>query len=458
MGLSLSDNYTKRGVQRAATAAPRGGAGSGGGCTPPDPGLWGSDGDRLGAPRGRARAPPVPAGRPRRPGRSRPRRRPGPRRWSAATSRTSRRTPCRVSRRRAGRRPPSDGAAGSGCARGSHLSLAPGLWTTLSIGSLGYEPAVAQSQPRCCCSADRLGCRATPRSTEMTEPDAHTQEPHAASLASRLNWLRAGVLGANDGIVSTAGLVVGVAGATTDRTAILVAGLAGLVAGALSMAGGEYVSVSTQADTERAAIRRRGALGAREHAPRTSSTSSPTSTSARGSTPTSPPTSPSSSTAHDALAAHAEAELGIDPDERTQPAGTRPGRRWWPSSSARCCRCWRSCCRHRRGGCGSPFGGGDRGAGRDRRGQRPAGRRAVAARGAPQRRGRGARDARHVRGRLVRRRLTSVSAPRRRSACPARRRRPARRAPPGRPGSVRGQRGSTGSNAISTVRVLSPDT
>ena len=60
-----------------------------------------------------------------------------------------------------------------------------------------------------------------------------------SNLASRLNWLRAGVLGANDGIVSTAGLVVGVAGATHDRSTILVAGLAGLVAGALSMAGGE---------------------------------------------------------------------------------------------------------------------------------------------------------------------------------------------------------------------------
>ena len=63
-------------------------------------------------------------------------------------------------------------------------------------------------------------------------------EPHDLNLASRLNWLRAGVLGSNDGIVSTAGLVVGVAGATSNVGAILIAGLAGLVAGALSMAGG----------------------------------------------------------------------------------------------------------------------------------------------------------------------------------------------------------------------------
>jgi vacuolar iron transporter family protein len=73
-------------------------------------------------------------------------------------------------------------------------------------------------------------------------------------MATRLNWLRAAVLGANDGIVSTAGLVVGVAGATSSRTAILTAGLAGLFAGALAMASGEYVSASSQRDSERAML------------------------------------------------------------------------------------------------------------------------------------------------------------------------------------------------------------
>ncbi|MEQ9332501.1 VIT family protein [Thalassobaculum sp.] len=68
----------------------------------------------------------------------------------------------------------------------------------------------------------------------------------------RIGWLRAAVLGANDGIVSTASLIVGVAAAATDREGILIAGVAGLVAGAMSMAAGEYVSVSSQADTERA--------------------------------------------------------------------------------------------------------------------------------------------------------------------------------------------------------------
>jgi VIT1/CCC1 family predicted Fe2+/Mn2+ transporter len=147
----------------------------------------------------------------------------------------------------------------------------------------------------------------------MSQP--HPYEPHHGDLSGRLNWLRAGVLGANDGIVSTAGLVVGVAGATTDRSALLVAGVAGLVAGALSMAGGEYVSVSTQADTERAALdlERSELRDMPEHEleeltqiyqdkglPRELAT-----------------TVAEHLTAHDALAAHAEAELRIDPDERT---------------------------------------------------------------------------------------------------------------------------------------------
>ena len=73
---------------------------------------------------------------------------------------------------------------------------------------------------------------------------------------SRINWLRASVLGANDGIVSTASLVIGVAAAGADRSAIVIAGLAGLVAGAMSMAAGEYVSVSSQADTEHSDLAR----------------------------------------------------------------------------------------------------------------------------------------------------------------------------------------------------------
>jgi VIT1/CCC1 family predicted Fe2+/Mn2+ transporter len=81
-----------------------------------------------------------------------------------------------------------------------------------------------------------------------THPESH--------LSSRIGWLRAAVLGANDGIISTSSLIVGVAAATPDRTAILIAGIAGLTAGALSMAAGEYVSVSSQSDTEEADLAR----------------------------------------------------------------------------------------------------------------------------------------------------------------------------------------------------------
>lgn len=88
----------------------------------------------------------------------------------------------------------------------------------------------------------------------MTTTTPHSGEAHDAGHAAKLNWLRAGVLGANDGIVSVAGLVMGVAGATADRTPIIIAGVAGIVSGALSMAVGEYVSVSTQLDSEKALL------------------------------------------------------------------------------------------------------------------------------------------------------------------------------------------------------------
>lgn len=81
-------------------------------------------------------------------------------------------------------------------------------------------------------------------------------------LERKLNWLRAGVLGANDGIVSVAGLVMGVAGAGGDSNALLLAGVAALVAGAISMGGGEYISVSAQKDAERAAGRAPEAINA----------------------------------------------------------------------------------------------------------------------------------------------------------------------------------------------------
>src|SRR6187399_3295204 len=90
------------------------------------------------------------------------------------------------------------------------------------------------------------------RSIRMVISHAHP-ERHAVQ---RIGWLRAAVLGANDGIVSTASLLVGVAAASQDRNAVLLAGVAGLVAGAFSMAAGEYVSVSSQSDTEAADLSR----------------------------------------------------------------------------------------------------------------------------------------------------------------------------------------------------------
>lgn len=84
----------------------------------------------------------------------------------------------------------------------------------------------------------------------MTELGFMHKEQHGDNGASQANWLRASVLGASDGIVSVASLVVGVAGATTDSGAILISGVAGLLAGAFSMSAGEYVSVSSQRDVE----------------------------------------------------------------------------------------------------------------------------------------------------------------------------------------------------------------
>lgn len=147
--------------------------------------------------------------------------------------------------------------------------------------------------------------------------DTHPHEPHTEGLASRLNWLRAGVLGANDGIVSTAGLVVGVAATTNDSTTILAAGVAGLVAGAISMAAGEYVSVSTQRDSEKALLakerRELAAFPDYELAELTDIYQ------AKGLSPATARQVAEELTAHDAFTAHAEAELKLDPDELTNP-------------------------------------------------------------------------------------------------------------------------------------------
>ena len=164
----------------------------------------------------------------------------------------------------------------------------------------------------------RLHCRMEkPDLSKLDEALLASQEFQRQSMAAKLNWLRAGVLGANDGIVSTAGLVMGVAGATSDSGAILIAGVAGLVAGSISMAGGEYTSVSAQKDSEKAALAKerqelldQPELELRELAwfyeQKGLSLELATKVAEE-------------LTVKDALKAHAEAELGIDSEQHASP-------------------------------------------------------------------------------------------------------------------------------------------
>jgi vacuolar iron transporter family protein len=147
--------------------------------------------------------------------------------------------------------------------------------------------------------------------------ETHPDEPHLGSVAAKLNWLRAGVLGANDGIVSTAGLVVGVAAATAERAPILTAGIAGLAAGAVSMALGEYVSVSTQRDTEKALLNKEERELRDDPAAELDELAALYE--AKGLNPATARTVAEELSSHDAFTAHAEAELGITPGEYTNP-------------------------------------------------------------------------------------------------------------------------------------------
>jgi VIT1/CCC1 family predicted Fe2+/Mn2+ transporter len=135
--------------------------------------------------------------------------------------------------------------------------------------------------------------------------------------SGRVGWLRAGVLGANDGLISTGSLLVGVASAGAVREAILLSGVAGLVAGALSMAAGEYVSVSSQADTEGAdLVRERRELAETPAAERAELTSIYV---ARGLDPDLASRVTEQLMAHDALGAHARDELGMSETTRARP-------------------------------------------------------------------------------------------------------------------------------------------
>lgn len=150
-----------------------------------------------------------------------------------------------------------------------------------------------------------------------TAPALHADEPRRGGIAQRLNWLRAGVLGANDGIVSVAAIVVGVAGATSSTGPILTAGVAGLVGGAISMALGEYVSVSSQSDSEKALIAKERAelrdMPAEELDELTALYR------AKGLSESTATQVAIELTEHDALAAHLSIELNIDQDDVVSP-------------------------------------------------------------------------------------------------------------------------------------------
>lgn len=156
--------------------------------------------------------------------------------------------------------------------------------------------------------SDRGGNHRSESAKKGKQPTKSTQ---------KLNWLRAAVLGANDGIVSIAGLVVGVAGASDSAHVILIAGTAGVVAGALSMAAGEYVSVSSQRDAERALLDRESAKLAAD--PDGQFKQLALLYEAKGlSRPTALRVA-EELTAHDAFLAHAEAEHGITPHDLVNP-------------------------------------------------------------------------------------------------------------------------------------------
>jgi VIT1/CCC1 family predicted Fe2+/Mn2+ transporter len=142
-------------------------------------------------------------------------------------------------------------------------------------------------------------------------------EPHHQNSSGKLNKLRAAVLGANDGIVSIAGLVVGVAGASSNRTTIFAAGIAGILAGAFSMAAGEYVSVSSQRDTERALLRLE--KSEIEQNPKEEQEELVEIYMSKGLSARTAQTVAAELTQKDAYRAHLDAELAINPEDLVNP-------------------------------------------------------------------------------------------------------------------------------------------
>lgn len=142
-------------------------------------------------------------------------------------------------------------------------------------------------------------------------------EFHKGFSSGRLNWLRASVLGANDGIVSIAGLTIGVASATTDKQIIFTAAVAGIIAGALSMAAGEYVSVSSQKDSEKAQLEME--KYELKHFPKEELVELTQIYKNKGLTPATAKKVAAELTDNNALKAHSDAELGIDAEELISP-------------------------------------------------------------------------------------------------------------------------------------------
>ncbi len=152
--------------------------------------------------------------------------------------------------------------------------------------------------------------------TTHRDPIAHVEVDSTMS-GGKLNWLRAAVLGANDGIVSVSAVIVGVAGASSSSSFILTAGIAAVVAGALSMAVGEYISVSTQRDTEKALLdKERDEL---ENLPEAELQELITIYEKKGLSKDTAKKVAIELTAHDVFAAHVHAELNLNPNELTDP-------------------------------------------------------------------------------------------------------------------------------------------
>ncbi|WP_345473847.1 VIT family protein [Glutamicibacter ectropisis] len=152
----------------------------------------------------------------------------------------------------------------------------------------------------------------------MTESiNANPDEPHDQNFAERLNWLRAGVLGANDGIVSVAATVVGVAGVTNQSAPIFTAGMAAVIGGAISMALGEYVSVSSQRDSQRALVEKERQELAED--PEAELAELAGIYQAKGLSEETALQVATELTERDALAAHLQAELNIDEEEVVNP-------------------------------------------------------------------------------------------------------------------------------------------